>query len=244
MRALITGASSGIGRELAIRLAKQNYDLILVARRENKLKEIQSLFPDHDIQIFQVDLSNQEQVTQFINNIKPYTIDLLINNAGFGIVKYTSEIQDDLELNMIDLNIKTLHRLTKFAINHMTSGKIVNISSMAAYLPTPLLASYAATKYYVRAYSEAINYELKKQHKPISVLTVTPGPIETEFGKVSGMTLKGMPVEKCVTIILKGIKKNKAVITPGFAMKCLKFLIRFTPRKLLLSISYRIQNRK
>jgi len=244
MRALITGASSGIGRELAIRLAEKNYDLILIARREDRLKEIQSLFPNQDIHIFSVDLSNQDQVSKLLHSIEPYTIDLFINNAGFGIVKYSSDIEDDLELNMIDLNIKTLHRLTKFAIQHMTEGKIVNLSSMAAYLPTPLLASYAATKYYVRAYSEALNYELKKQEKNISVLTVTPGPIETEFGKVSGMTLKGMPVKTCVNHILKGIEKNKAVITPGFQMKILKFFIRFIPRKLLLSISYKIQKKK
>lgn len=244
MRALITGASSGIGRELATRLANDNYDLILVARREDRLKEIQDAYKDNDIIIKTVDLSDQSQVTTLIDVLKAYPIDLFINNAGFGIVNFSSDIADELELNMIELNIVSLHRLTKFAIKHMTHGKVVNISSMASYLPTPLLASYAATKYYVRAYSEALNYEMHLQGKDIKVLTVVPGPIETEFGKVSGMTLKGMPVEKCVNAIIKGIKKNKAIIVPNLQMKILRFFIRFTPSKLLLSISYKIQKKK
>jgi hypothetical protein len=244
MRALITGASSGIGRALAIELAKDNYDLILIARRLERLKEIQSSFANNDILIKQVDLSDQSQVTTLMQEIKDYPIDLFVNNAGFGIVNLSSEIEDSLEENMIDLNVITLHRLTKFAIKHMTSGKIVNISSMASYLPTPLLASYAATKYYVRAYSEALNYEMKIQNRDIHVLTVVPGPIATEFGEVSGMKLKGMPVDRCVNSILKGMRKNKAVIVPGFTMKILRFLLRFVPRKWLLSISYRIQKKK
>lgn len=244
MRALITGASSGIGRALAIELAKDNYDLILIARRLERLKEIQSSFANNDIIIRQVDLSDQSQVTTLMQEIKDYPIDLFVNNAGFGIVNLSSEIEDSLEENMIDLNVITLHRLTKFAIKHMTSGKIVNISSMASYLPTPLLASYAATKYYVRAYSEALNYEMKIQNRDIHVLTVVPGPIATEFGEVSGMKLKGMPVDRCVNSILKGMRKNKAVIVPGFTMKILRFLLRFVPRKWLLSISYRIQKKK
>jgi hypothetical protein len=244
MRALITGASSGIGRALAIELAKGNYDLILIARRLERLKEIQSSFANNDILIKQVDLSDQSQVTTLMQEIKDYPIDLFVNNAGFGIVNLSSEIEDSLEENMIDLNVITLHRLTKFAIKHMTSGKIVNISSMASYLPTPLLASYAATKYYVRAYSEALNYEMKIQNRDIHVLTVVPGPIATEFGEVSGMKLKGMPVDRCVNSILKGMRKNKAVIVPGFTMKILRFLLRFVPRKWLLSISYRIQKKK
>ena len=244
MRALITGASSGIGRALAIELAKDNYDLILIARRLERLKEIQSSFANNDIIIRQVDLSDQSHVTTLMQEIKDYPIDLFVNNAGFGIVNLSSEIEDSLEENMIDLNVITLHRLTKFAIKHMTSGKIVNISSMASYLPTPLLASYAATKYYVRAYSEALNYEMKIQNRDIHVLTVVPGPIATEFGEVSGMKLKGMPVDRCVNSILKGMRKNKAVIVPGFTMKILRFLLRFVPRKWLLSISYRIQKKK
>lgn len=244
MRAFITGASSGIGREIANRLAKEKYDLILVARRQERLKEIQNLYKDIDIVIKSVDLSDQNQVTRLMEDLKDYPIDLFINNAGYGIVEFSSDIADEKELNMIDLNVVTLHRLSKFAIHHMTKGKIVNISSMASYLPTPLLASYAATKYYVRAYSQALNYEMTLQKKDIKVLTVTPGPIATEFGKVSGMKLKGMPVEKCVDTIMKGIKKNKTVIVPGFQMKLLKWLIPFVPSRLLLSTSYKIQSKK
>lgn len=244
MRAFITGASSGIGRELSKRLAEQGYDLVLVARRIERLEAIKEQYKEREIIIKQVDLSDEGQLTQLMNDLKLFSFDLFINNAGFGKVDFSANIPTDIELNMIEVNIVALHRLTKFAVEHMSSGKIVNISSLASYLPTPLLASYAATKYYVRTYSEALNYELKKQKKPIKVLTVTPGPIETEFGETSGMKLKGMPVGKCVRAILKGIKKNKTVIVPGFAMRFLRGIIRFVPRRLLLKISYRIQNNK
>lgn len=246
MRAMITGASSGIGKELAIRLAEQGYDLILVARRLEKLKSIQEMFKNNDIVIKQVDLSVDDEVTKLTKDLDTYDIDLFVNNAGFGKVDFSSEIEDAQELNMIDVNIVALHRLTKFAIRHMKTGKIVNISSMASYMPSPLFACYAATKYYVRAFSEAINYELKKQGRDLRVLTVYPGPVKTEFGDVAGVNqkLNGISVKKCVNAIIKGIKKNKEVIVPGLSMKIAKFFMPLVPRKLLLSLGYRIQNKK
>lgn len=246
MRALITGASSGIGRKLAIELANKGYDLILIARRIERLKEIQDMFNKQDILIFQTDLLDQNQTKQLLIEINTLKIDLWINNAGFGKVGVSTSIDLQDEMDMIELNIKRLHHLTRFAIDHMTEGKIINISSMASYIPTPKLASYAASKAYVTSYSEALNYELKKQKKNIKVITVSPGPVHTEFGKVAGSNqkLKSMPVEKCVHHILKGINKNKSTIIPGFKMKLLKLFIRFFPKKLILYTAYKIQSRK
>ncbi|MFO7968902.1 MAG: SDR family oxidoreductase [Candidatus Izemoplasmatales bacterium] len=246
MLALITGASSGIGKELAIQLANKNYNLILIARRIDKLKNLRSKLKNVEVTIYQTDLSNIEQLNKLIDNIKDKKIDLFINNAGFGIVGESYNIPTENELNMIDLNIKSLHILTKFALTHMDSGKIVNISSLAAYLPTPKLASYAATKAYVSNYSEAINYELKKANKPLKVLTVAPGPVKTEFNKVAKakQKLKALDVKTCVKIIIKGIEKNKSLIIPGFKMKLLYFLTRLMPKKLILNASYKIQNKK
>ncbi len=246
MRALITGASSGIGRTLAIELAKKKYDLVLVARRIDRLNEIKDMFKDNDIIIKQVDLVNQDQLNQLMNELKAIPIDLLINNAGFGKVGFSSKINTAEEITMIDLNIQSLHQLTKFGIEHMDQGKIVNISSMASYLPTPNLASYAATKAYVTSYSEALNYELKVEQRNIQVVTVCPGPVHTEFGQVAGSTqkLKSMPVEKCVKIILNDLQKNKTLIIPGFKMKLLKFLLGLMPKKLILYVSYKVQSKK
>lgn len=246
MLALISGATSGIGKELAIQLANRNYDLIIIGRRIELLKEIKDAYPNQSIKTFQVDLTDKENTQVFLNSIEKEDIDLWINNAGFGKAGYSNLIDTDQELNMIDLNIKSLHKLTKFAIKHMKKGKIVNISSLASYLPTPKLASYAASKAYVTSYSQALDYELKKQNIPIRVLTVSPGPVKTEFAKTAGtkQKMKGMDVKKCVKIILKGIDKNKKVIVPGFKMKFLKLLVPFIPKALLLKSSHNIQSKK
>jgi len=246
MKALITGASSGIGKELALRLADQGYDLILIARRKERLASIKDACSHVHVDIFPVDLTDFSQVDELINQLKDIPIDLFINNAGYGTIDHSIKIDTDKELDMIDLNIKSLHKLTKFAIHHMDKGKIVNLASMAAYLPTPKMASYAATKAYVSMYSQALNYELKKLGKNIQVVTVSPGPVKTEFADVAGVKqkMKGMPVEKCVRIILKELKKNKSLIIPGFQMKFLKFIIRFVPKKLLLYSANKFQSKK
>jgi short-subunit dehydrogenase len=246
MRAFITGASSGIGRELAFQLAALNYDLILVARRIDRLKEIKEKIKDQDVIIIQSDLNDSKQLQSLIKQLKQYEIDLFINNAGFGKVGHSKDIETSQEIEMIELNVISLHKLTKFAIDHMKKGKIVNVSSLASFLPTPKIASYAATKSYVTSYSLSLDYELKKQNIPINVLTVTPGPIKTEFGKVAGadQKIKGMDVKKCARLIIKGIHKNKKIIVPGFKMKLLKFIIKFIPRKWLLASAYKIQSKK
>ncbi|QWC00033.1 SDR family oxidoreductase [Mycoplasmatota bacterium] len=246
MRAFITGASSGIGRELAFQLAELNYDLILVARRYERLEEIKKQITNRDVIIIQSDLNDPDQLSALFKQLKSYEIDLFINNAGFGKVGDSIEIDTSQEIKMIELNIISLHALTKFAIQHMHKGKIVNISSLAAYLPTPKLASYAATKSYVTNYSMALDYELKKLKVPIKVLSVAPGPIKTEFGKVAGVNqkMKGMDVKKCVKKMIKGIENNKKVIVPGFKMKLLKFILHFIPRRWVLASAYKIQNKK
>ncbi|MCF7924060.1 MAG: SDR family oxidoreductase [Candidatus Izimaplasma sp.] len=246
MLALITGASSGIGKELAIQLANKNYDLILIARRLDRLKEIKNSLSNVSVTIKQVDLTNNNQLNDLLKYLENKSIDLFINNAGYGIVNESITTPVENELNMIDLNIVSLHRLTKFALNSMKKGKIVNISSLAAFLPSPKIASYAATKSYVYYYSEAINYELKKSKKDLSVLTVAPGPVKTEFNDVAqaNQKLKGMNVKTCVKIIIKGIDKNKSLIIPGFKMKIIYHLLKFIPKKLILNMSYRIQSKK
>jgi len=246
MKTLITGASSGIGKELAIQLAKKGHDLILIARRLERLNQIKESYPNQNITVIQTDLNDNQQLESLFKTLSNEKIDHWYNNAGYGQYGYSSLIDTDKEIDMIQLNVISLHKLTKFAIEHMDQGKIINISSLASFIPTPKLASYAATKAYVTSYSEALNYELKTQKIPIKVLTVTPGPVQTEFGKVAGtdQKMKAMPVKKCVNIILKGVSKNKAVIVPGFQMKLLRFLVRFLPKKLILKASLNIQNKK
>lgn len=248
MLAVITGASSGIGKELAYQLAEKNYNLVLVARREDRLIEIKKDLEKHGItvEIKAYDIQNLKNCEQLILDLKKQKVDLLINNAGFGMYGDALEIETSKEFEMIDLNIKSLHYLTKEAIKIMDAGQIINISSMAAFLPTPLLSSYAASKAYVYSYSEALRYELKKRNIPINIMTVCPGPVKTEFNEIANATpkMKGLSVTKCVSEIIKGIEKKRHLVIPGFKMKVLKFTLRFVPNWLILKASYRIQQKK
>ncbi|MDT8337236.1 MAG: SDR family oxidoreductase [Candidatus Izemoplasmatales bacterium] len=248
MFAVITGASSGIGKELAYRFAKKEYDLILIARREDRLTEIKNNLEKLNVkvEILKYNLSNLESCINLISNLETKEIEIFVNNAGFGVYGHSITNDTDKEFNMIDLNIKTLHFLTKEIIKIMNKGTIINVSSMAAFLPTPLLASYAATKAYVYSYSEALRYELLKKEIPINVMTVCPGPVKTEFNEVANANpkMKGLTVEKCVDYIIKGLDKKRSLVIPGFKMKLLKFLLRFIPNWLLLRMSYKIQSKK
>lgn len=247
MYALITGASSGIGREIAYLLAKENYDLILVARREDLLRDIQidlSLL-GVDVLIKVLDLGVLDNSYILFDSIKDLDVKLLVNNAGFGNIGLFSKTDINTDLNIIDLNIKSLHLLTKLYIKQFQSGLIVNISSMAGLLPTPLHATYSASKSYVYYLSRAINYELKREKRDMKLLTVIPGPVKTEFNSVANAkNSRGMNANRCAISIINGIKRKRALIIPGFKMKLLFLIIRFIPTRWLMSMAYNIQNSK
>jgi short-subunit dehydrogenase len=247
MYALITGASSGIGMELAYILANNNYNLILVARREQLLYDLKSDLELTGVEIIvkAFDLGDIKNCFQLFEEVKELKIDLLINNAGFGNIGHFNETNLATELEIVDLNIKAVQILTKLFITFYEDCTIVNISSLAAYLPTPYHASYSASKAYVSSLSRAINYELKKQGKNGRVLTVAPGPVMTNFNRVANASVsRGMDSKKCASIIYRGIKKRKELIIPGFSMKLLYFLNRFIPTKLVMKFAYKIQTRK
>ena len=247
MYALITGASSGIGKELAILLAEKGYDLILVARRKDRLMELKDKLEKKDVKVLveTFDLSILENCDGLFEKIKELDVKLFINNAGYGKLGMFYEADLQAELNMIDLNIKSLHILTKLYIKHFNEGLIVNVGSIAGFLPTPKMATYAATKAYVNSFSRAVNYELMRNNKQIRVLNVTPGPVVTEFSDVANAKHnRGMDAKKCALEIVRGIEKKKALIVPGASMKFLRFLIRFVPTRLLLKSAYRIQDSK
>lgn len=247
MYALITGASSGIGRVLAYELAKQNYHLILVARRMDRLEKIKNDLKNNklDIILEQVDLSLPENCDALFDRVKKYDISLFINNAGYGNLGDFIKTDLSTELQMIDLNIKALHILTKRYLQHYKQGRIINIASMAGLISTPTHATYSATKSYVYYFSRAVNYELKRQHSKVKILTVMPGPVNTEFNEVAKANIRsGMSVERCVKIIIRGIKKDKSLIIPGLSMKLAFLFMRFFPTRILSKISYKIQNSK
>ncbi len=249
MYSLITGASSGIGRAMALELAKRGSDLILVARRETELKALKDQITQQykvDVVINVKDISKVENCKQLHEEVLKYQPYNVINNAGFGRVGLFKEIDLDTELSMIDTNIVAVQVLTKLFVNSMTDGVILNVSSIAGMLPTPLMATYAATKSYVLNFSRAINQELKISKSKLRVISLNPGPVITEFGKVAQTTQKmqGMSAERCAKIAIKGLLKRKSVIVPGFMMKVMRFLVKFLPIGIVMPVAYKIQNKK
>lgn len=248
MKALVTGASSGIGREIAKYLDSLNYELILVARDKEKLERL-SLKLKNKPKIVVMDLLVESNVKSLYVLTKNEDIDLLVNNAGFGnFGKFTeTDLTNDLE--MIDLNIKTLHILTKMFLRDMkkkNKGYILNVASSAAFQPGPLMATYYSTKAYVLHLTEAIWYELKKEKSKVKISCLCPGPVKTNFNNVAGVKFSAKPLSAryVAKYAIDETLKGKLVIVPGFKMKCSRFFGKLLPHKLLMKFTYNIQKAK
>lgn len=248
MKALITGATSGIGRDFAVLLSQKGYDLIIASRDTKKMKQIQKKLPT-DVQIITVDLSCEKDCYKLYDIVKEQEIDIVINNAGFGAFGQFWEIPLQKELNMIDLNIKAVHILTKLFVQYFRQkdkGYIMNVSSSAAFLAGPLMATYYATKSYVFRFTEAVYKELQKQNSNIKISVLCPGPVDTAFNERANVSfsLKGMKSKTVAKYALKKMFEGKMLIIPGITMKIAHIGERFLPEKLLLSCAYHFQNKK
>lgn len=248
MYAIITGASSGIGREMALLLAKKGYSLILVARREERLEQLKSHLKERypvEIRTAACDLSDRQACLAFCEKYHNYPVEILINNAGFGKIGPVTETSLEEQLAMIDINITALHILSHHFARQMKKGYILNVASIAAFQPEPLFAAYGATKSYVANFSMALGYELKKQHKHISVTTLCPGPVSTEFDSVAGTSssLSSISAKECAIEGLKGMFKKKRLVLPSTA-RYAYYAVKFLPMRLLLPVMYRIQRSK
>ena len=246
MRALITGASYGIGREMAIYLSELGYDLIVVARSRNKLEELKNTL-NTDVILYDYDLSIPDNCFRLYENLKDEKIDVIINNAGFGVFGDYKSSSLDKEVNMIDLNVKALHILTNLFINNKHTRRILNVASSAGLMRGgPLMSGYYATKSYVCSYSFALYEELRrnKSNKKISILC--PGPVDTEFNKRANVrfNLKSLDAKYVARYAIDNMFRNKLIIIPGISLKLGVFFSRFIPIKLLLKIAYNIQKKK
>lgn len=226
---LITGASSGIGLELAKIFAKNNYNLILVARSRDELRKIaDSLEMKFQIKVHVIvkDLCEEFSAEEVFNEIKKLSlkIDILINNAGIGNVGLFSSISIEKDMEMIQLNIIALTKLTKLFAEEMIKmkkGKILNVASTGSFTPGPYIAIYYATKAYVLSFSRAISEELKSYN--ITVSALCPGATKTNFAKRAGRkdsTLASDP-SKIAKIAYKQLLRDKKVIVPGITNKIL-----------------------
>lgn len=244
MRALITGASSGIGREFAKILSKKGYDLVLVARDKEKLEEVKKELSTN-IEIVCLDLSISENCKMLYNNYPD--MDLLINNAGFGDCGNFSSTSLDKELSMISTNITAYHILTKLYLINMkkkNSGHILNVASIAGFMPGPLMSTYYATKAYIVRLSEGIREELKKEKSSVKISILCPGPVNTNFNKVANVKfhLREANSFQVANYAIKHL--NKFYILPGLDIKLAKFLAKIIPSSIVAKVTYRIQKRK
>ena len=247
-KALITGASSGIGRDMARVLSNKGYDLILVARRKDRLEELKNELKTN-VEILPYDISSYENCLSLYNDVKDQDIDILINNAGFGIFGDFLSIALEKELNMIDVNIKSVDILTKLFLKDFKEkdkGYILNVASSAAFLPGPLLSSYYASKAYVLRLTEAIYEELRREKSNVYIGTLCPGPVDTEFNKVANVrfSLKGLTSEYVAKYAIEKMFKKKLIIVPGTIMKMARIGEKLMPEKLLLKIAYNQQRKK
>lgn len=249
MKALITGASSGIGLDMARYLATKKWELILVARNKEKLEEIQEKLPTK-VTIIVADLSQEQKVKELYALAKKENIDMLINNAGLGDFGPLSETDLNKDLELINTNIKAVHILTKSFVKDMekrdSDTYILNVASSAAFQPGPLMSTYYATKSYVYQLTEALYYEEKKKKTKVHISVLCPGPVETNFNNVAKVKFSVKPL-KSAFVARYAIDKtleNKMLIIPGFKMKCAKFFSRFVSDKFLLRTIYRIQKKK
>ncbi len=249
MKALITGASSGIGLDMARYLATKGYELILVSRNKEKLETIQEKLPTK-VTIIVADLSNEQRVKDLYVLAKKENIDILINNAGLGDFGYLTDTDLNKDLELINTNIKAVHILTKHMVKDMekrdTDTYILNVASSAAFQPGPLMSTYYATKGYVYQLTEALYYEEKKKKTKVHVSVLCPGPVETNFNNVAGVNFSVKPL-KSTYVAKYAIDKmfaNKMLIIPGFKMKCAKFFGRFISEKRMLKTIYNIQKKK
>ena len=248
MKALVTGASSGIGLEISKYLDSIGYEIILVARDKEKLESVAKTLT-HKPKIIVMDLQQVEDIKSLYVLVKNDDIDILVNNAGFGLFGNFTETDLSKELNMIDINIKAVHILTKLFLKDMkrkNKGYILNVASSAAFQSGPLMATYYSTKSYVYRLTEAINYENKKDKVNVQVSCLCPGPVDTNFNKVAGIRFSVKPLKSdyVAKYAIDQMLKGKMLIIPGFKMKCAKFFGRFVSDKKLMAITYRIQKKK
>ena len=248
MKALITGASSGIGRDMARELAQRGCDLILVARRGYRLQELKQILPVH-VEIIVADLSKEEECRAVYERVKHESIDILINNAGFGDFGEFTDTDLDKELQMIRTNITAVHILTKLFLKDFVKrdkGRILNVASSAAFLAGPLMSTYYATKSYVLRLSMGIYKELQKRGSHVSISILCPGPVRTEFDTVANVKflMRGKDSREIAATAVQGMMERKLIIIPGLLMKTSYILTKCMPNAILLESSYHIQHRK
>ena len=247
--AVITGASSGIGAEFARQLSARGYNLLLVARRADRLEKLSDQLTTV-CEIFTADLSKKSECLRLVKALEGRRVDLFINNAGFGACGAFSETDAGKELSMLRVNVLAMHRLFKFTLRKMEAqgfGTILNVASSAGLLPGgPYMAGYYASKAYVVSLTRGVAEELREQHSPVYVCALCPGPVDTEFNDRADVVfaLKGITPELCVEEAMRGMLRRKTIIVPSPLMRLATTAQKLVPTPLLMPIVARQQKKK
>lgn len=249
MYALVTGASSGLGKDMATLLAQKGYDLIIVARSEVKLNKLKEELNNVNVVVIKKDLSIEDECYSLIEEVKDYDIEVLINNAGFGLFGDYANSDIKVEMNMIDTNIKAPLILMKHFLNvfkKKNKGYILNVASAAAFTYGPLMSVYYSTKHFLYSQTLAVYGELRKEKSNVYVGALCPGPVATSFSDRANVKfgIKPKTSEFVSKYAIKKMFKKKLIIIPGFILKLGKFATRFVSDKMLVKIGYHIQNKK
>jgi len=252
--ALITGASAGIGVELARIFARERNDVILVARREDRLHDLAAELVDTcqvAAYVIPTDLAAADGARRLFEAVDELGIEVeyLVNNAGFGTFGHFAETSLEQTMDLLQVNMTALTELTGLFLPAMVerqSGRILNVASAAAFQPGPLMATYYASKAYVLHLSEALSEEL--EGKGVTVTALCPGPVETEFHHVAEMGRSGLvlnrrliTVERVAEIGYEAMMRGKPYVIPGLGSKLLAFGVRFLPRRFVAKFVHRMQ---
>lgn len=254
MKALITGASSGFGRDMTHILSEMGYDIIAVARREDRLRSLARELSTN-VETVCADVTDTAQCMALAE--RAAEVDVFINNAGFGVFGAICETGLEAELAMLDTNVRAVHILTKLVAKKFRErgyGHILNVASLAAFFPGPLFGAYYSTKAYVLRLSQALSEELRREGSRVKVSVLCPGPAHTEFGDIAKVSF-GTGKEKIGKLVvlesrdvaeyaIKQMFKGREVIIPGAIMRVAVFLRRILPDKALARAVYTIQSKK
>lgn len=245
MKVLITGASSGMGRDMAKYLYSLGYELYLVSLNK---RELDREFKGYkNVHTYGYNLIVEEECVKLYNSLKNENIDILVNNAGFGDAGLFTKTSLDKEMDMIDLNVKAYHILTKLFLRDFVKrnyGRILNVASMAGFMSGPYMATYYATKNYIVSLSLAIYEELKRSNSNVKISVFCPGPVNTNFNKVANVkfNISSIGSESASKSAIEGMFMNKLIIIPD-NMKFNYFLTRIVPTKVMLFVNSFIQER-
>lgn len=247
--AIITGASSGLGREFVRQLADVFPDVEcywLIARRQDRLAEMAAELPDKTVECLALDLCDSMSFVALQEKLATEhpEVAVLINNAGCGYLGEVGRAETSLQTRMVDLNLRALTAITSMSIPYMEAGsRIINVSSIAAFCPTPRMTVYSATKAYVSAFTLGLSEELRK--KGITVTAVCPGPMKTEFldvGRIAGNSRTFAMLPYCDQVrvaggTLRAAKAGRTIYTPRLFYKTYRVLAKVTPAKLMMKLT-------